>query len=101
MRAIDGDALMMELADWWYSSFGEEETEEAKAIRMVTDEVQQSLDHLLIPPAQLEVIRCKECKWYDGGAYSYVRCRKRNGGKMLCTDDSYCDEAERKEDGSD
>lgn len=98
MRTIDGDALMMELADWWYSSFGEEETEEAKAIRMVMDEVEQSLDHLLMPPAQLEVIRCRECKWYDGEAYSYVRCRKR-GGKSLCTDDSYCDEAERREDG--
>ena len=30
MKTIDADALMMELADWWYSSFGVEETEESK-----------------------------------------------------------------------
>lgn len=38
---IDGDALMMRLADWWYSSFGEDETDEAKAIRAVMDQVEE------------------------------------------------------------
>ena len=40
---IDGNRLMMSLADWWYSSFGEEETEEAKAIWTVMDKVEESL----------------------------------------------------------
>ena len=38
---IDGDKLMMMLADWWYSSFGEEETDEAKAIYTVMDQVEK------------------------------------------------------------
>lgn len=41
MRLIDGDALMMHLADWWYSSFGEDETDEAKAIYAVMDQVEE------------------------------------------------------------
>ena len=36
---IDGNALVMWLTDWWYSSFGQEETEESKLIREVLDEV--------------------------------------------------------------
>jgi hypothetical protein len=37
---IDGDKLMMMLADWWYSSFGEDDTDEAKAIRAVMNQVE-------------------------------------------------------------
>ena len=37
---IDGDKLMMMLADWWYSSFGECETDEAKAIHAVMNQVE-------------------------------------------------------------
>ena len=45
MRNIDGDDLVMMLADWWYSSFGQEETEEAKAIREVMDKVEEYVKH--------------------------------------------------------
>lgn len=48
MRPIDGDKLMMSLADWWYSSFGQEETEEAKAIKTVMDKVEESLGEFTI-----------------------------------------------------
>ena len=48
MRPIDGDELMLWLADWWYSSFGQEETEEAKAIRKVMNRVEESLEELEI-----------------------------------------------------
>ena len=34
----------MHLTDWWYSSFGLEETDEAKAIRMVINEIEKMLD---------------------------------------------------------
>lgn len=47
---------MMFLADWWYSSFGKEETEEAKAIRKVMDKVEESLDTFTVP----QWIPCKD-----------------------------------------
>lgn len=43
MRPIDGDRLMVSLADWWYSSFGQKETDESKAIKTVMDKIEQSL----------------------------------------------------------
>ena len=43
MRPIDGDKLMMHLTDWWYSSFGQSETDESKAIKTVLDKIEQSL----------------------------------------------------------
>lgn len=50
MRLIDGDKLMMMLADWWYSSFGEEETEESETIYAVMEKVEESLPHMTIEP---------------------------------------------------
>ena len=47
-RLIDAEKLMMSLADWWYSSFGEEETDEAKAIRKVLDTVEQSIGEMTV-----------------------------------------------------
>ena len=43
MRPIDGDRLMMHLTDWWYSSFGQAETDESKAIKTVMDKIEQTL----------------------------------------------------------
>ena len=42
---IDGNKLMLALSEWWYSSFGLEETEESKAIHKVMDEVERYVDH--------------------------------------------------------
>ena len=47
-RIVDADKLMMSLADWWYSSFGEEETDEAKAIRKVLDTVEKSIEAMAV-----------------------------------------------------
>lgn len=33
MRLIDADALMLIFNDWWYSSFGQEETEQSLTIK--------------------------------------------------------------------
>lgn len=41
---IDGYKLIMSLNDWWYSSFGYEETEESKAIKKVIDEVEKYVE---------------------------------------------------------
>ena len=51
---------MMSLADWWYSSFGQEETEESKAIRKVMDSVENSLEQM----PSVDLVRCKDCKHY-------------------------------------
>lgn len=51
-RLIDADKLMMSLADWWYSSFGEEETDEAKAIRTVMDKIEQSIGAMIVVEAE-------------------------------------------------
>lgn len=64
-RLIDGDRLMMSLADWWYSSFGEDETEEAKAIRKVMDKVEESLDTFTVP----QWIPCSEHQPTEDGEY--------------------------------
>lgn len=64
MRPIDGDKLMMSLADWWYSSFGQEETEEAKAIKTVMGKVEESLGEFTISAMEKQEqdrwIQCKE-----------------------------------------
>ena len=43
---------MMSLADWWYSSFGQEETDEAKAIRAVMQQVEKSIDEMTVIEAE-------------------------------------------------
>ena len=67
---IDGNRLMMSLADWWYSSFGQEETEEAKAIRAVMDKVEESLDAFKIADVQTVV----HGEWKDYTEDGYVEC---------------------------
>ena len=51
-RLIDKDKLMMSLADWWYSSFGQEETDEAKAIRAIMQQVEKSIDEMTVIEAE-------------------------------------------------
>ena len=51
-RLVDADKLMMSIADWWYSSFGEEETDEAKAIRTVMDKIEQSIGAMTVVKAE-------------------------------------------------
>jgi len=51
-RLVDADKLMMSIADWWYSSFGEEETDEAKAIRTVMDKIEQSIGVMTVIEAE-------------------------------------------------
>ena len=51
-RIVDADKLMMSLADWWYSSFGEKETDEAKAIRTVVDKIEQSIGEMTVVEAE-------------------------------------------------
>ena len=45
---------MMHLADWWYSSFGQDETEETKAIKAVMDEIEQTLGEFALEKQEQE-----------------------------------------------
>ena len=47
-RLVDADKLMMSLADWWYSSFGEKETDESKAVKKVLDEIENRLEQFMV-----------------------------------------------------
>lgn len=47
-RLIDADKMMMSLEDWWYSSFGQEETEKSRAIRTIMDKIEQSIDVMTV-----------------------------------------------------
>ena len=53
-RLIDADKLMMSLADWWYSSFGQTETEESKAIKTVLDKIENSIDLFAVAKGETE-----------------------------------------------
>ena len=55
MRLIDGNKIIMSLADWWYSSFRQEETKESKAIKKVMDQVEKMV--MEMP----EIVRCEDC----------------------------------------
>ena len=54
MRPIDGDRLMMHLTDWWYSSFGQAETDESKAIKTVMDKIEQTLGEFALEKQERE-----------------------------------------------
>lgn len=54
-----------------------------------------------LPPAQPEIIRCKDCVWWDNCpastiAPTYHRCKRV--GRMAMEERDYCSYAERKED---
>ena len=57
---IDAGELMMTLSDWWYSSFREEETEEAKAIRKVMDQVETDITRMSTIEPEPKWIPCSE-----------------------------------------
>ena len=68
------------------------------------DAIEYELGNL--PPAQPEIIRCKDCKhWREGTAFSY--CDKLHGMGVLdaldymTAEDDYCSMAERRTDETD
>ena len=52
---LDGYKLIMSLNDWWYSSFGYEETEESKAIKKVIDKVEKYVEQAEQTEPQTEI----------------------------------------------
>lgn len=74
MRPIDGDKLMMWLADWWYSSFGQVETDESKAIKSVLDKIEQSLGGFALEKQEQDRWHsiAKEGKPKESGTYIWT-----------------------------
>lgn len=74
MRPIDGDKLMMWLADWWYSSFGQVETDESKAIKSVLDKIEQSLGEFALEKQEADRWHsiAKEGKPKESGTYIWT-----------------------------
>lgn len=70
MRPIDGDRLMMHLTDWWYSSFGQAETDESKAIKTVMDKIEQTLGEFALEKQEADRwIPVKEREPTETGLY--------------------------------
>ena len=58
-----------------------------------TDEVMCYLS--MLPSAQPEIIRCKDCKYRDDDDF----CTGRGYPNVLVPDDGFCDKGERRTDG--
>jgi hypothetical protein len=82
---IDGNKLMTSLADWWYSSFGQEETEEAIAIRKVMDQVEKSLESYKIdlPYAQPDINRINKILKTCTSTCTLSACLRKELEKVL------------------
>ena len=58
-----------------------------------------------LPSAHPEIVRCKDCKWYELPSHKIsencVRWMKSNGILLPIKPNDYCSMAERRKDGSD
>lgn len=91
MRPIDGDKLMMHLADWWYSSFGQVEKEESKAIKTVMDKIEQTLGEFALEKQETAKIVIGKSK---GGVTLWHECSKC--GEPVDAKDIFCRKCGRK-----
>lgn len=81
MRLIDADALMMEFSDWWYSSFGMEETEQSLTIREAM--------HAIEEQPTIEPER-KKGKWIETKADEPCFYRCSECGRLMDEESIYC-----------
>lgn len=83
MRPIDGDRLMMHLTDWWYSSFGQSETDESKAIKTVMDKIEKSLGEFALEKQDQDRWHsvAKEGNPKESGLYIVIDNSKMDGNK--------------------
>ena len=65
-KMIDGNALILGLNDWWYSSFGQKENVRSVAIRTVIDKIADYVDK-----APTHSGKWLESKEYESGAKKY------------------------------
>ena len=91
-RYIDADALIADLEEWKQNPNNDDSSMD----------LVNHFQGIVRTEPHIDIVRCKECKWYDGTAYSNVRCRclDRAGnmkGLIECTDDDFCSYGERSE----
>jgi glycerol kinase len=91
MRPIDGDRLMMHLTDWWYSSFGQVETDESKAIKTVIDKIEQTLGEFTLEKQETAKIVVGKSR---GGVTLWHECNKC--GEPVDAKDIFCRRCGRK-----
>ena len=94
-RWIDGNALIMHLYDWWYSSFGQKENERSVAIREVADEVEKCVAEA----PSIDLVFCEECihsDWHKdiNGEWRCYCTEHGSGGHKA---GNFCSYGERKE----
>ena len=94
---IDGHKLILHLNDWWYSSFGYEETEESKAIKKVIDEVERYVEQDRKTEPMKSTDYCKICN-HKGcetcaadGSNPYCVPSRYEPKKKSCADCEYHD----------
>lgn len=94
-KMIDGDRLVMTLTDWWYSSFGLEETDQSNAIKEVINEVEKYVtdEHENMTKAETiaeankvdtEQIRCETCASFSRPLWCEA-WRQETRGSYFCT----------------
>ena len=93
-RLIDSDKFLQDMADL-YRQAGWDEREVHFSLADLRSNIGME-DTILIPRREadtVQVIRCKDCKWYYRGG---ATCMFWDGANSMCADD-YCSRAERKE----
>ena len=93
MILIDADEMIFKYGDWYV-----EEGSEEGFIGTVEQLVEMIQDAQ--PTAQLEIIRCKDCEYYDDTNTDFRHCEVLydGDGYMMTTEpDDFCSYGERKE----
>lgn len=88
MRLIDADALRKDV---------EKDRDASDMPKMWYQGVEYAINHIIHAPTvdAVEVVRCKDCKWYENDGY-HTNCQIMR----FCVEaEDYCSRGERREDG--
>lgn len=81
-RLIDADALIADKDNYVSSTWGDAITAQDIDTAPTVDAV--------------EVVRCKDCKWFKKGAPFRHKCKKIDGGMFFIQPDDFCSYGERR-----
>lgn len=88
MRLIDADTLRKEV---------EKDRDASDMPKMWYQGVEYAINHIIHAPTvdAVEVVRCKDCRWYENDGY-HTHCRIM---RLSVEAEDYCSRGERREDG--
>ena len=97
MRLIDADELLLNMANFY--EFSNPETEMGLAKRKGLYLVKKIIQNEDITPTvdALEVVRCKDCKWYEKGKSYTPYCNNVKNLFEEMEPDDYCSYGKRRE----